>query len=175
MQILRKCQLETCGREFLCPRHKVAKGRGKFCSLSCSRKFNAVGPRNSWWKGGRVYSTDGYIWTMCPDHPKATKKGYVYEHRLVMEKAIGRYLSSDEVVHHIDGVKDNNSLQNLALTNFSQHSRHHCEGRPRPVRVLQCAYCGINFEKSERNIRAGLKSGTKRFFCSKRCVGKSVH
>lgn len=47
------------------------------------------------------------------------------EHRLVMEKHLGRELSSDEIVHHIDGNKLNNDIKNLVLTTRSQHIGEH--------------------------------------------------
>jgi hypothetical protein len=50
----------------------------------------------------------------------------VYEHRLVMEKHLGRYLKPEEVVHHIDGNPGNNVLDNLMLfPNDGEHSAHH--------------------------------------------------
>lgn len=54
---------------------------------------------------------------MCwsPDHPRAGKGQYVFEHILVMENVIGRYLGPDESVHHRNGVRDDNRPQNLEL------------------------------------------------------------
>jgi hypothetical protein len=66
------------------------------------------------WKGGKIL-VDGYMYIHAPDHPNATKDGYMVEHRLVMEKKIGRLLSQKEVVHHIDGDKLNNKPHNLSL------------------------------------------------------------
>jgi hypothetical protein len=50
-----------------------------------------------------------------PDHPRAKTQGYVFEHILVMEEMLGRYLFPDETVHHRNGVKDDNRAENLEL------------------------------------------------------------
>lgn len=50
-----------------------------------------------------------------PDHPFATGKKYVFEHRLVMEQVLGRYLRPDERIHHVNGVKNDNRPENLEL------------------------------------------------------------
>lgn len=80
------------------------------------------GEHNSHWKGGRQISKDGYILVYRPEHPHALHGRYVLEHRLVMEEALGRYLSPDEVVHHKDGDKQNNTLENLEL--FHHNAEH---------------------------------------------------
>lgn len=79
------------------------------------------------WKGG-VAKASGYIKILSPNHPFADAGGYVFEHRLIMEEKIGRFLSSTEVVHHRDQVRDNNNIENLFLfPSASHHSRFHSE------------------------------------------------
>lgn len=86
------------------------------------------------WKGG-TYITKGYVLEYAPDHPAAaTYKGYVPQHRLVMEQALGRYLSSDELVHHRNEIKTDNRLENLELTARSSHIKHHKTAAPRDGR-----------------------------------------
>lgn len=65
---------------------------------------------------------DGYVLIHTPTHPHATAAGYVREHRLVMESMIGRHLEPGEVVHHIDGDKQNNRPDNLQL--FAANGEH---------------------------------------------------
>lgn len=76
------------------------------------------------WRGGVEINSYGYRVVYAPDHPKA-HKGKVLEHRLVVEKSLGRFLNSDEIVHHINGDKLDNRLENLVITNRSEHIRIH--------------------------------------------------
>lgn len=75
---------------------------------------------------GRKLSVDGYWLVYAPNHPYCQKTKFILEHRLVMEKKIGRYLRPEEVVHHIDGNKKNNKINNLKLfKNENEHRKHH--------------------------------------------------
>jgi len=79
------------------------------------------GRKHPLWKNGR-YNCSGYIYKLCPDHPFANCQGYVYEHRVVMEKHIGRYLKLEEKVHHVNGIKTDNRIENLEL--FKNNTEH---------------------------------------------------
>lgn len=68
----------------------------------------------------------GYWCVFVPNHPNCTKAGRVHEHRLIMEKHIGRFLLKREVVHHINGKKTDNRIENLQLFNNSgEHTKYH--------------------------------------------------
>lgn len=110
---------EHCGR----PALRSIFHRTKYCSRRCGVLASAVrgskaksGDRSHLWKGGKIIR-NGYVLVHTPDHPslKGTTRRYVREHRLVMEKKLGRLLNRNEVVHHINGVKDDNQPENLEL------------------------------------------------------------
>lgn len=71
----------------------------------------------------------GYIYVKTLNHPGAQRRGYVLEHRLVMEKQLGRYLCPNENVHHINGIRDDNRLENLELWSISQPSGQRVEDK----------------------------------------------
>ena len=77
------------------------------------------------WKGGKRITNHGYVEIYCPNHPNSNKRHCVYEHQLVVEDHIGRFISKGEVVHHIDGNKQNNNISNLLLLSNSEHARLH--------------------------------------------------
>lgn len=96
----------------------------KTCSFKCRNKL-MIGERGYNWRGGRRKHASGYILVYAPDHPGAFHKA-VLEHRLVMEKHLGRYLEPYEVVHHINHDKTDNRIENLILfKSESEHQLHH--------------------------------------------------
>ncbi len=94
-----------------------------------ARSESRIGIKSSNWKGGRTRSSKGYILILKREHPFCTKRGYIFEHRLVMEKKLGRFLKSNEVVHHKNGQKDDNRVENLELMEFGEHTRKHSQNR----------------------------------------------
>jgi hypothetical protein len=81
---------------------------------------NRRGPKSPTWKGGRRMHGAGYVYIWSPDHPYANSTG------LVMEAHLGRPLLPTEVVHHINGIRDDNRIENLGLfSSMGKHSGHH--------------------------------------------------
>ena len=82
-----------------------------------------VGSKASGWKGGKYKNSRGYVYIWNPNHPYSNNEGYVFEHRLVMEKHIGRFLIPNiDDVHHINGIKDDNRIENLQLLRHGDHT-----------------------------------------------------
>ena len=79
-------------------------------------------------KTGRYISTRGYVMILKQDHPFTSMRGYMCEHRLVMEQHLGRYLTKQEEVHHINGNKLDNRIENLQLISPSEHMKLHMKG-----------------------------------------------
>lgn len=96
----------------------------KYCSIKCSSK-GRINHRPTHYKGGKLRHK-GYIYVLSKEHPNRDRDGYVTEHRLVIEKKIGRFLTRKEVVHHINGIRGDNRIENLELhSSQSEHMKEH--------------------------------------------------
>jgi len=105
---------------------------GKVANKACvragckmRRRGPKSGPEHTGWKGGLTTDKSGYILQYKPDHPDANSSGYVRQHRLVVEKKLGRFLLPTEVVHHKDGDPKNNHPDNLEV--FESNGKHLAE------------------------------------------------
>lgn len=137
--MIKKCY---CGREFITYPSKIKLGKGKYCSKECAFKITnkileANGKKFWFVKGQKAWNRKEFVITKArvggkryrliykPEHPLATMRGYIREHRLIMETHLGRYLDRCEVVHHIDENTLNNKLSNLELLSGTEHRRKH--------------------------------------------------
>jgi YHS domain-containing protein len=144
------CICDNCGKEFE-SKYSEQTRRGKtqhFCSWECYKEGHIItaetreklsinskkhlffksldGIKNPNWRGGITKNSRGYIEVLKPNHPFSHKSGYIQEHRYIMEQAIGRYLKPEEVIHHINGIKTDNRIENLMLfKNSSEHTKYH--------------------------------------------------
>jgi len=107
------------------------------------------GHRHARWNGGRFRIRTGYIVVRAPDHPHATVRGTVFEHRLVMERMIGRYLEPHEIVHHRDGDRGNNAPDNLELMERPAHARLHAALPGWSREHARCVACGTTEHRHE--------------------------
>jgi len=118
---------ENCGKKFL-----GSKKITRFCSGTCQN----TGRFNPTWKGG-IKRDKGYVYLLVKNHPRASA-GYVSEHRLVMEKKLGRYLKPNELVYHKNGVKSDNRIENLEIIQVIKHPDFH-------TGKVTCPYCHEKF------------------------------
>lgn len=128
-----------CGRTFQpssghlrcpsCRSHNTCTcgARKQVHSATCYACRDDSGASNGHWQGGRTRHKRGYMMVLSPGHPRADKGRYVFEHVLVMEQMLGRYLLPGENVHHRNGVKDDNRPENLELWT-----------RPQPTGIRAC-------------------------------------
>ena len=131
IKIDKKCLI--CNKKFLVvPSKKMAKYCSRACKHLAPRKKGADHPS---FKGGGVKS-DGYRY-IC-NKP---------EHRIVMEKELGRKLKGYECVHHKNGIKDDNRLENLELMSKSKHASLHGKISTWARRYNHCRFCGTNKER----------------------------
>ncbi len=117
-------QCEICGKTYYIRRSHASLRRT--CSRSCGATLKSrekSGVNSPTWNGGVEYSM-GYRYVYSPNHPSAYRNK-VAEHRLVAEKKLGRFLSSDEVVHHINGDKLDNRPENIMVVNRAWHLLEH--------------------------------------------------
>lgn len=92
----------------------LIKGQPRNC-IPGHRITSQKGALHPLWKGGRTIDRNGYVLIKMPTHNRAQANGYVYEHILVAEKALGKPLPSGAIPHHIDKNRSNNITSNLVL------------------------------------------------------------
>ncbi len=123
------------------------------------------------WTIQKIISKGDYNYALVPDHPNATKNGYVLEHRVVVENDLDRLLSDDEIVHHKDGNRKNNTRGNLEVMFLADHSRFHGLLQGTKMVDCKCPSCGTLFTREYRQTFLSKKKG-KFVFCSRNCSGE---
>jgi hypothetical protein len=108
--------------------------------------YDQRGPLNHSWKGGRHTDKWGYIMVLAPEHPRAWTNGYVYEHILVVERAMGKHLRRTAQVHHVNEIKPDNRPENLvACDSYAYHTLLHRRARALAecgdANALRCYIC----------------------------------
>jgi len=105
------------------PKRFISGHNARLVTLEAGHKFTTnetIGEKHWNWKGGkRLDKNTGYI------RVRIGSRKWVYEHRLVMEQKLGRKLKSNELVHHLNGNKTDNHIENLEITSRSKHNHIH--------------------------------------------------
>jgi hypothetical protein len=144
------CKCDNCNKEFVSKLSEQTRRNKKhhFCCKNCfldgriiSEKSRIISRQNiqkllylkrelnPHWKNGITKNQKGYLQILMPNHPNNIN-GYILLHRYIMEQSLKRYLIKEEVVHHIDGNKNNNDVENLMLfKNGGEHTRYHSKLR----------------------------------------------
>lgn len=110
-----------------------------------------------------------YILVKAPENfPGLKYRGkYCYEHHLIYWQKTGIVPSSNEIIHHLNGNKHDNSFENLQLISIEKHNQLHCKQRGKKLIKLKCPNCEKIFIKSKRETF--LVKGGKSTFCCKLC------
>lgn len=145
--IVKHCR--RCGKEFVVRAWKERHRHKSFCTRVCHGHWlneNRKGDRP-----GFTMSPKGYKLLWMPKHPMAAKTGYIMEHRFVMANHLGRNLRADEIVHHKNGEKADNRVENLLVM---EKQKHDSRTSSRPLAVC-CPNCQREFLVAGHAHRVG--------------------
>ena len=107
------------------------KRKHRFCSKKCEANFKSYHNTIDNWEGGCISKSNGYKYIRY-------KGKEIEEHRLVMMKQIGRELQTNEHVHHINGNKLDNRIENLKLVTNVEHAKIHAKMKENKCNCLIC-------------------------------------
>ena len=148
----------------LSPARLKSRGEKRYvCGHQFRNNAHQRGSRSPTYKTGREISHGYIIRTGQYEHPMAYSKGRIAEHRMVMADHLGRLLSRDETVHHINGNRQDNRIENLMVVSRSEHPHLH----PKPTRVRPdfiCLTCGKPFRRRGRRVDVHPPKS-----CSRKC------
>lgn len=157
-------QCKRCQKSFTPEQQRIQRGSGEYCSLGCQvgRRYQAK-PGRPRTHDHRYITKNGYI-SVKVGREQSTS-GYQLEHRLVMERYLGRRLRSDEHVHHRDGNRQNNDLSNLEVLSNAEHQRMHDWPitHQRSRIFVPCAWPGC--DRTKEVVSSRLKT-YKHIYCS---------
>lgn len=94
-----------------------------------NRSAAQSGENGSGWRGGKKKTSKGYVQILAKGHPRADRNGYVMEHILVWEEATGSAIPNGFCIHHLNGDKADNRIENLCMMLHSAHTVLHHKGK----------------------------------------------
>lgn len=95
---------------------------------------------------------------------------YCYEHHFIYWKNTGNLIGADEIIHHTNGDRRDNRIENLELMNVKKHNKLHSKGVT--MVELICTMCRGNFKRDERLVKYKKTIGQKDFYCTRSCASK---
>lgn len=161
------CTCKFCERNFYvakCHLERIGRGKqGTFCSIECKSKWQSKNlnlENNPNWSGGKFTRKDGYVAIRLEGGE------YELEHRVVMAKHIGRTLEMGEHIHHRNGIKHDNRIENLELVGVGEHiSKYHARQRQEDRWVeCECLNCGKFFQRIKLEVERHPNT-----FCDRKC------
>ena len=145
---VKKITCSNCGKKdnwvFVNGLEGIPKSKNSCCGHKC------VGEMQRSPNGHTIINDKGHVLEVCRNHPGAYKpKSYVPQHRLVMEKYLGRYLKKHERVHHINMNKTDNNINNLWLCDEKTHNYAHTSFNQILENLMNNynKYSGIEFDR----------------------------
>ncbi len=161
-----------CGEEApLAPRNKISRGwiKGQPVRFKAGHNLRMrTGENHPSWNGGKRRKAGGrYVGVRAPDHPRADPSGYVLEHILVAERALGKALPEACQVHHLNGDGTLNSGRNLVICQ-DQAYHHLLHRRQRALDAsghadwIRCNICRGYGPAEDMYLRDGGKWGSHR-------------
>ena len=135
---------ESCGNGFK-PRHSGSK----YCSRRCLWDQNAKRTPHNKGCGNGWIDKRGYKWVYVVENGRSVAKR---EHRLIMESHIGRKLLAEELVHHLNGIKSDNRIENLEIENWADHTEHHHAGSQRDDLFKKTVQVMANYREQQKRL-----------------------
>lgn len=147
------CKCPVCNKKFHLKPYMLKKYKTHYCSKECHRlakkeymkgeknhQYGLKGDKNSSWKSNKKITSYGYIKIRNLEHPFKDCDGFVFEHRLIVEKYLlnndnsieikgKKYLKPEYIVHHKDFNKLNNDISNLQIMTLEEHTSLHSKLR----------------------------------------------
>lgn len=128
----RLCELLPNKTELAIYKKAYKMGFRKRKEITFINRSNAhKGENCNFWKGGKSTTSKGYKLVKMPGHHRANSRGYVPEHILIFEEETGVQVPKNCCIHHLNGVKDDNRIENLCMMTHSAHTVFHHSGTKR--------------------------------------------